>query len=74
MTNEFLYLRRGYNCSCEQCIPWIQRWNKELEAFTVMDTLMEEEKSLFHIYERLSAQYPDILQVHYCTSSSKKNT
>ena len=50
---------------CVQCQPWILRWSKELEAFVVINAYIDDEKSLFHIYERLSAEYPDVLRMHY---------
>lgn len=64
-----LCLRRGYQCKCEQCKPWIERWDKELEAFADMvaavDRMIEEGKSLFHIYEFLSCNHPDMIRLHY---------
>ena len=64
MTNH-LCLHRGYECNCEQCQPWKTRWDKELEAFSLIDTFIRDGKSLFHMYERLSAEHPDVLQTHY---------
>ncbi len=58
-------LRQGYHCSCSQCQIWIARWDKELEAFSVVDKLIRDGKNLFQIYERLRAEYPDILRLHH---------
>ena len=57
-------LRRGYQCKCDQCQPWIARWSKEIDAFSCVDTMMREGKCLLQIYERLTAEYPYILQLH----------
>lgn len=65
MSEPKLCLRRGYQCKCEQCQVWIERWNRELEAFAMMDKMIEEGKSLFHLYEWFSCNYPDMLQTHY---------
>ena len=62
---DHLCLRRGYECNCEQCQPWKTWWDKELEAFSLIDTFIRDGKSLFHLYERLSAEHPDVLQTHY---------
>jgi hypothetical protein len=58
-------LRQGYQCKCSQCMIWINRWNKEFEAFEAIDSMILEGKSLFHIYEYLRAENPDILRLHY---------
>lgn len=44
---------------------WIDRWNKELEAFAVIDTMMRGGNNLFQIYEFLRAAHPDILRIHH---------
>jgi hypothetical protein len=44
---------------------WIDRWNKELEAFTTIDATMHGGKSLFQIFEWLRASNPDILRMHH---------
>lgn len=63
--SDHLCLRQGYQCKCEQCQIWIDRWNKELEAFSEFDGLMREGKSLFQIYEWLRAAHPIILASHH---------
>jgi hypothetical protein len=60
-----LCLRQGYQCKCSQCQIWIDRWNKELDAFVVVDTMMHDGKNLFQIYEWLRASQPDILRLHH---------
>jgi hypothetical protein len=30
---------------------WIDQWSKELDAFTVVDAMMHDEKNLFQIYD-----------------------
>ena len=60
-----LCLRQGYQCSCSTCAIWIARWNKELEAFSTVDLMLNEGKNLFQIYERLRAEHPDILRLHH---------
>lgn len=67
MSNTYLCLRQGYQCTCAQCQIWINRWNKELDAFATVDDLMRQGKSLFHIYEHLRAEYPEILRYHHQT-------
>jgi len=62
-----LCLRQGYHCTCEQCKIWIARWAKELESFEVVDKLIHEGSSLFQIYERLRAEYPDTLRLYHTT-------
>ena len=57
-------LRRGHQCNCKQCEPWIAKWSKELDAFTCVDTMMRDGRSLLRIHERLAAEYPDTLQIH----------
>ena len=58
-------LRQGVGCKCEFCLPWLARWDNELKGFALFDTLKEEGKSLFVIYERLRAEYPDLLILHH---------
>jgi len=60
-----LCLRQGYHCTCEQCKIWIARWAKELESFEVVDKLIHEGSSLFQIYERLRAEFPDTLRLYH---------
>jgi hypothetical protein len=60
-----LCLRQGYQCKCSQCQIWIDRWNKELDAFVVVDAMMHDGKNMFQIYERLRASQPDILRLHH---------
>ena len=60
-----LCLRQGYQCVCNQCKIWIDRWNRELDAFAVVDTMMRDGKNLFQIYEWLRASQPDILRIHH---------
>ena len=60
-----LCLRQGYQCHCSQCQIWIDRWSRELDAFTVVDTMMRDKKNLFHIYEWLRASQPDFLRLHH---------
>ena len=68
MSNDaMLCLRQGYQCKCSQCEIWIERWNKELDAFATVDTMMRDNKTLFQIYERLRAQNPDVLRLHHAT-------
>lgn len=57
-------LRRGYGCKCEHCLPWIRKWSKELDAFSLIDDLIRNGKPLLQIFERLAAEHPDILQLH----------
>jgi hypothetical protein len=57
-------LRQGYQCKCSQCQIWIDRWNKELDAFAVVDAMMTNGKNLFEIYEWLRATHPNILRIH----------
>jgi len=64
-SEDELCLRQGYQCKCDQCKVWINRWDKELNAFVLIDTMMREEKNLFQIYEQLRAEYPDILRLHH---------
>jgi len=44
---------------------WINRWDKELNAFVLIDTMMREEKNLFQTCERLRAEHPDMLRLHH---------
>jgi len=67
MTDSTICLRQGYHCVCEQCQIWIRRWEKELECFSVVEKLINEGKSLFHIYERIRAEYPDQLRLYHIT-------
>jgi len=60
-----LCLRQGYQCKCETCQIWIQRWNRELEAFATITRMIDEGKTLFQIYEFLRAEQPDILRLHH---------
>jgi hypothetical protein len=60
-----LCLRQGYECSCPQCQIWISRWEKEIESFAVVDKMMRKGKSLFQIYERLRAEFPDTLRFYH---------
>lgn len=60
-----LCLRQGYQCKCDQCLVWISRWDKELDAFAVVDAMMHDGKNLFCIYEWLRASQPDILRLHH---------
>lgn len=60
-------LRQGYQCKCPQCQIWISRWDKELEGFAIVDEMMRNRKSLFQIWERLRAEYPDILRFHHAS-------
>lgn len=63
--NNKICLRQGVGCKCEFCLPWLARWDKELSGFALFDTLKEEGKSLFVIYERLRAEHPDLLILHH---------
>jgi hypothetical protein len=65
--NSEICLRQGYGCKCNQCQIWIDRWNHEIEAFIVIEKLMTEGKSLFHIFERLRAEFPDVLRLYHQT-------
>lgn len=65
--DDYICLRQGYQCKCSQCQVWIDRWNKELDAFSTIDDMMRSGKSLFHIWERLRAEHPDILRLHYAS-------
>jgi hypothetical protein len=60
-----LCLRQGYQCKCDLCTIWIDRWSKELDAFAVIDTMMRDGKNIFQIYEWLRASQPDMLRVHH---------
>jgi len=44
---------------------WINHWNKELDAFVLIDTMMREEKTLFQMHEQLRAEHPDTLRIHH---------
>jgi len=43
----------------------LARWDKELNGFALFETLKEEGKSLFAIYERLRAEHTDLLILHH---------
>jgi len=60
-----LCLRQGYQCKCEACQIWIQRWNRELEAFATITRMIDEGKNLFQIYEFLRAEQPDVLRLYH---------
>ena len=45
----------------------IERWSKELDAFSTVDSMIREGKNLFQIYERLRALNPDVLRLHHAT-------
>lgn len=60
-----LCLRQGYHCKCEQCQIWIDQWEKELSAFSEINTMMREGKTLFQIYEWLRASQPDIIWLYH---------
>ena len=62
-----LCLRQGYQCKCDQCQVWIDRWDKDLTTFATIDFMMRNGKSLFHIWEFLRASNPDILCSHHMT-------
>ena len=67
LNDATLCLRQGYQCKCSQCEIWIERWNKELDAFATVDKMMRDNKTLFQIYERLRALNPDVLRLHHGT-------
>lgn len=59
-------LRHGYgNCKCEYCLPWIARWEKEIDGFALFNKLKEENKPLFIIFERMRAEYTEVLATHH---------
>ncbi len=58
-------LRHGHQCSCSQCKIWLDHWERELESFAVVDRMMRQGEPLFHIYERLRAEFPTTLRLHY---------
>ena len=58
-------LRRGFNCTCTDCQVWIRRWEREDKGWDLIDSMMNDGRSLFSIYERLQAEYPDILVHNY---------
>ena len=60
-----LCLRQGYQCKCNQCKTWIDRWNGEQDSFAVVDAMTRKGKNLFQIYEWLRASQPDILRIHH---------
>jgi len=61
-----LCLRQGYPCDWITCQIWIKHQEKELNEFFVIDVMMpSEERNLYQIYERLRAECPNILQLHY---------
>jgi phosphodiesterase/alkaline phosphatase D-like protein len=64
MDNSKICLRQGYNCQCEFCLPWISRWESEVRGFAALNNMLNEGKSLFHIYERLRSEHVDILTTH----------
>ena len=66
-SDNVICLRQGFLCTCDQCRIWIDRWDRELEGFAVIDSMMRKGDSLFQIYERLRAGYPDILRLHHKT-------
>lgn len=57
-------MRHGYNCSCHFCLPWIARWESEVNGFALLDTMLEEGRSLFYVYEKLRAEYTELLSTH----------
>lgn len=67
INSDHVCLRQGYQCKCPQCQIWIDCWNKELDAFSTIDTMMRNGKSLFHIWERLRAEHPDVLRLHHAS-------
>ena len=64
MTSTIFCLRRGYQCKCDQCLPWIRKWQQELDGWTLVNEMIENGSSLFQIYDRLQAEFPDLLQHH----------
>jgi hypothetical protein len=64
-SNNKICLRQGVGCKCEFCLPWLARWDNELVGFALFDTLIEEGRPLFVIYERLRAEHPDLLILHH---------
>ena len=58
-------LRRGYGgCTCQDCLPWVRKWNRETEGWKLIDFMLNGGDSLYHIYERLQCDFPEMLQ-HY---------
>ena len=53
--------RRGYQCACADCQHWIEKWSRELDAWTLIDEMMKSGRSLYSIYERLQCDYPEML-------------
>lgn len=66
-----LCLRQGYNCTCPQCQIWITRWDRELDAFSMIDAMIQSGNSLFEIYERLRASAPEVLTLYHKTIESQ---
>lgn len=64
MVNTQICLRQGYNCSCEFCLPWITRWESEVNGFTALNAMLDEGKSLLYIFEKLRSEHTDLLLTH----------
>ena len=56
--------RQGYNCQCEFCLPWIKKWDKEVDGFALFANLLKEGKTLFYIYERMRVDHADVLRMY----------
>lgn len=66
MTTEPICLRHGYgNCKCSYCLPWIARWERELNGFSLFNKLKEEDAPLYLIYEKMRAEHTDLLLLHH---------
>jgi hypothetical protein len=66
MSSNRVCLRHGYgNCKCEYCLPWIAKWEKELDGFALFNKLKDQDKPLYIIYEKMSAEFSDLLLIHH---------
>lgn len=65
MTAKPICLRHGYNCSCEDCLPWLNRWEKEINGFALFNRLKEEGKPLYVIFEMMGAEFNDLVTIHH---------
>ena len=53
--------RRGYGgCNCTDCQVWIRCWEREEKGWNVIDSMMSDRRSLYSIYDRLQAEFPDM--------------
>lgn len=63
VTNQ-VCLRQGYNCTCEFCLPWIAKWDREVNGFVLFQSLLNEDRSLFYIFERMRPDHHELLRMY----------